>query len=355
MPALREVLAGRLRRQAGWCAELGSPFYASLLESAAADVDAGGATLEALTGFESEEGSAALALRLMGAVHRLVLEGRVPRLEPHYPSVGGDGDAAAAWPPFRDALGEHREEIRQLVARGCQTNEVGRSAALLGGFLEVAHRTGLPLRILEIGASAGLNLRWDRYRYESGKAGSKSGEPDEAGWGDERSAVRFVHFFEVPPPLDRAAEVVERRGCDLEPIDSSSAEGSLSLRSFIWADQLGRLSRLDGAIITALQVPAEVERNDAATFLERELAAPRLGMATVVYHSVFMQYVGEGDRRRIAAAIREAESSATVEAPFYYLRMEPGEGTFEIRLGRELLGTSQAHGMGVRWVSVIPA
>ena len=346
MPAPHEVLAGRLWRQAGWCAELGSPFYASLLESAAADVDAGGATLEVLTGFESEEGSAALALRLMGAVHRLVLEGRVPRLDPHYPSVGGDGDAAAAWPPFREALAEYRPEVRQLVARGCQTNEVGRSAALLGGFLEVAHRTGLPLRILEIGASAGLNLLWDRYRYESGK----TGEPGEAGWGDELSAVRFVHFFEVPPPLDRSAEIEERKGCDLEPIDPTSEEGSLSLRSFIWADQLGRLSRLDGAITIAQEVPAEVERIDAATFLERELVAPRPGMATVVYHSVFMQYVGEGDRRRIAAAIRAAESSPTVEAPFYYLRMEPGQGTFEIRLGGELLGTSQAHGMGVRWV-----
>ena len=341
MPAPREVLAGRLRRQAEWCSTLGSPLYASLLESAAADVDAEGPALEVLAGFESEAEFAAVALRFMGAIHRLVLEGRVPRLEPHYPSVGGDGDAATAWPSFRDALGEHREEIRRLMARGCQTNEVGRSAALLGGFLEVAHRTGLPLRILEIGASAGLNLRWDRYRYEAGKTDKKSGEPVEAGWGDELSQVRFVHFFEVPPPLDRAAEVAERKGCDIEPIDPTSEEGSLSLRSFIWADQLGRLSRLDGAIAIAQEVPAEVERMDAVTFLERELAEPRPGMATVVYHSVFMQYVSEEDRGRIASVIGDSR--------VYYLRMENDGGTFEIRLNDELLGTSQAHGMSVRW------
>ena len=105
---------------------------------------------------------------MMAAIHRLVLQDRLPQLAPHYPSVGGDGDAALAWPLFREALTEPGAEIRRLIAGGCQTNEVGRSAALLGGFLEVAHRTRLPLRILEIGASAGLNLRWDRYRYEVG-------------------------------------------------------------------------------------------------------------------------------------------------------------------------------------------
>jgi hypothetical protein len=340
LPDPREVLAGWVRFQARGCAELGSPFYAALLESAAADLDSGGAVFDVLTGFETESEWSALPLRLMGGVHRLVLQGGLAQLEPHYPSVGGDGDAAAAWPVFRDALREHRQEIRQLVARGCQTNEVGRCAALLGGFLEVARRSRLPLRILEIGASAGLNLRWDRYRYESA----------EGGWGDERSPVRFVHFFDVAPPLDRTAEVVERKGCDLEPIDPTSDDGALSLRSFIWADQLGRLSRLDGAIEVARAMPLDVERLDAATFLERELDEPRPDMATVVYHSVFVQYLTEGGRRRITAAIDQAVSRARTEAPVYHLRMEPDAATFQVKLGDELLATTKAHGAGVRWM-----
>jgi hypothetical protein len=347
LPGRAEVLARWIRFQAQGCAELGSPFYASMLESAAADLEAGGEVLDALAGFDNETEWSALALRLMGAVHRMVLQGRLPQLEPHYPSVGGDGDAAAAWPFFRDALGEHRQEIRRLIGRACQTNEVGRCAALLGGFLEVSNRSGLPLRLLEIGASAGLNLRWDLYRYESGK----SGEPGEAGWGDENSAVRFVNFFDVPPPLDRAAAVVERKGCDLEPIDPTTDEGSLSLRAFIWADQLGRLSLLDGAISIAQEVPAVVERLDATAFLERELAAPQPGMATIVFHSVFIQYVGDEVRRRLASTVDDARLRAPADAPIYYLRMEPDEGTFEIRLDGELLGTSPAHGRGVRWLA----
>src|SRR5204863_254585 len=84
---------------------------------------------------------------------------------------------ALTWPAFRDTLEQQRDTLRGLVHRPCQTNEVGRAAALFGGFLLVARETGLPLRLLEIGASAGLNLRWDHYRYEQG----------DAGWGDRAS------------------------------------------------------------------------------------------------------------------------------------------------------------------------
>jgi hypothetical protein len=326
-----ETLANRLRWQAAGCAVLGSPFYASLLESAAADLEAGGPVWQVLRGFESEHRESAIALRLLAPVHRKVLSGELQYLGRHYPSTGGDGDAAAAWPGFRDFLAAERAWMQEQLQRPCQTNEVGRSAALLGGFLEVAHRMRKPLRILELGASAGLNLRWDRYCYESA----------EGRWGDDSSPVRFSHSFEVPPPMNRAAEVVERKGCDLNPIDPTSDEGALTLRSFIWADQLARLSQLDGAIEVAADVPAEVERTGAADFLERELADPRPDLATVVYHSVFIQYVTAPERARIADAIARAN--------VFYLRMEPAYPLFEIRLDEDLLGTSHAHGTNVRW------
>ncbi|HEV8597535.1 MAG TPA: DUF2332 domain-containing protein [Candidatus Dormibacteraeota bacterium] len=331
-----ELLSKRLRRQAAWCAELDSPFYASLLESAADDLEAEGPVLQVLAGFEEEPGTAAVALRLMGAVHRLVLDDTLPELARHYPSTGGDGDPAAAWPVFRRSLIDHRSTLRDLLRSGCQTNEVGRSAALVGGFLEVGHRSRLPLRILEVGASAGLNLRWDRYRYESAVGA----------WGDASSPVHFTHAFEVPPPLNRTAEVVERKGCDLNPIDPTSDQGALTLRSFVWADQLGRLAQLDGAIEIAARTPAEVERLGAAEFLERELARSDPRVATVVFHSVFTQYVSPAERERIGGAIERAE--------VFHLSFEPGErveARFEVRLNGELLGTSLAHGTGVRWLA----
>jgi len=344
LPAASDALAKRLRRQAAWCAELDSPLYASLLESAADDLELEGPVWGVLQGFEKEPGSAALALRLMGAIHRLVLDDTLPDLARHYPSTGGDGDPSTAWPLFRQAVLDQGPKIRAVLASGCQTNEVGRSAALVGGFLEVAHRTGMPLRILEIGASAGLNLRWDRYRYES----------TEGAWGDPTSPVRFMHSFVVSPPMSRQATVVERKGCDLHPIDPASDAGALTLRSFIWADQLGRLALLDGAIEIAREMPVEIVQTDAADFLERELSRQAQDVATVVFHSVFLQYVDEAGRRRIDDLIAGAQRSARPDAPVSHLRLEPGatvEARFEIRLDDELLGTSLAHGTGVRWVA----
>lgn len=327
-----DKLAARLRRQAGWCANDGSPLYASLLERAAHDLEVEGPVWEVLSGFADEPGTAAVALRFMGAVHRLVLDDTLHELARHYPSTGGEGDVETIWPLFRQALIDHREHIRALVAERCQTNEVGRSAALLGGFLAVAQRSQRPLRILEIGASAGLNLRWDRYRYESAYGA----------WGEPGSRVTFAHSFDVPPPMNRVAEVAERKGCDLQPIDPASDEGRLRLRSLIWADQLGRMAQLDGALEIASQVPVEVEESDAVSFLERELRPPPREVATVVYHSVFLQYVAEADRARIGDLI--------AAAGVFHLSMEPAEATFEIRLDGELLGTSGPHGMRVRWL-----
>src|SRR5436305_5540896 len=107
LPEARDVLARRLRRQAAWCAELGSPLYSSLLESAADDLQLEGPVWGVLAGFEEEQGGAALALRLMGAVHRLVLDDTLPELARHYPSTGGGGDAGAAWAVVRQALVDH--------------------------------------------------------------------------------------------------------------------------------------------------------------------------------------------------------------------------------------------------------
>jgi hypothetical protein len=331
LPGAREVLAGRLRWQAAACRSLGSPFYSALLEDAAADLEHQGPVWEVLRDFGDEPEGTAIALRLMGSVHRLVLRGSLPELAQRYPSTGGDGDAAAAWPIFRKALIDEADHIRALTRGGCQTNEVGRSAALLGGFLEVAHRTGLPLRILELGASAGLNLRWDRYRYESA----------DGAWGEPSSPVRFDHAFVTAPPLNRAAEVAERIGCDLHPIDPASEDGSLTLRAFVWADQLARMGLLDGALQVASSFPAPVERSDAASFLRRELARRNEHLSTVVYHSVFIQYVGAEEREEIRAEIDRAG--------VFYLTMEPARAVFEVRLNGDLLGTSLAHGTGVRW------
>jgi hypothetical protein len=145
----------------------------------------------------------------------------------------------------------------------------------------------------------------------------------------------------VPPPMHTSARVAERKGCDLNPIDPTSEDGRLTLRASIWPDQLGRLALLDAALEMAAEAPVEVEPVDAVSFLQRELARRTPEMATVVFHSVFMQYLPEPDRARVTELI--------AAAGVHHLSLEPAETTFEIRLDGELLGTSRPHGTGVRW------
>jgi hypothetical protein len=318
------AIARRLRRQARYCTELGSPLYAALLEQVAADSEAGGPAWRLLRGHERDAPGSALALRLMGGVHRLVLEGRLPELARFYPSAGGDSRRDGAGAALITALEAEREALRPLLDRPVQTNEVWRSAALLGGFCVVAAETRLPLRVLEVGASAGLNLRFDRYSYSS--SGVR--------WGDDRSAVRFEDLYRNgrTPPHGIALEVTGRRGCDARPLDPSSVEDRLTLLSFVWPDQESRFDLLRRALELACVIPAQVDRADAAEWAERMLSRPAPGAATVLFHSIVMQYLDEATANRFVAAIEDAGRRATPAAPFAWLRLEAGGELAEVRL-----------------------
>ena len=337
----------QLREQAEWCRLMGSPLYASLLDRAGPDVEDAGATWRVLEPHTvpGRRGSA-LALRLMAAVHRLVLTGRAPDLARHYPSVGGvaGGDA---WPAFRDVLVSHADTLRADVARPCQTNEVGRCAALVFGFLEVAHRTGLPLRALEVGASAGLNLRWDHFRYGDGAVR----------WGDAHSPVDLDGLWDEPPlPIDAPVTVASRRGCDPFPLDPARAEHRLALQASVWADQVARLQRLRGALDLAARVPAQVDAASIMEWLPDRLAEPAKGTATVVYHSIVEEYVPAAELSAFYAAMEEAGAWASARAPLAWVRLEPEPGhkrhllTLRLWPGGEQGGLARcgAHGTNVR-------
>lgn len=348
----RAALAALLRGESSTYARFGSPLYAALTVRAAEDVEAGGPVWDVLGGLAQAKRTH-VPLHLFGAVHRLVLEGRAPDLAAHFPSSGGDGNADGAWDAIRKLLTENGAEVRRLAQRPIQTNEPGRSAALLGGFLTIARETGLPLALLEIGTSAGLNLRWDRYRYES-KAGS---------WGPEDSPVLITDVFvDAAPPLNVAPVVFQRSGCDAQPVDVSTDEGRLTLMSYVWPDQATRFEALKGAIAVAATVPASIVHADAIDWLSGALAERRPGVATVVFHSAFIAYLDAGERARLESVIAEAAGRANSDAPLSVLTLEPiDEGvvppTFGVRLrmwprgSDELLAIASAHGPPVRWLA----
>jgi hypothetical protein len=307
------------------------PLYECLLETVVVDIRRGGICAELLADPGPDPVEAAVPLRFLGTVHRLVLQGRAEALEPFYPSAGGTfapGPEAsqAAAEALMATVAEHRDEMELGLTRPVQTNEVGRCRALMLGFLDVAHTSGLPLRMLEIGASAGLNLRWDRFRYEGGAGGST--------FGPVNSPVQLEPAYrDRPPDLDRLAVVVERRGCDASPLDPTSPDDRLTLESFVWPEQTDRLARLDGAIEVARSVAAPVDRADAVEWLEERLAddAAAQGTATVVFQSIVWQYLSGRARARLVATLTRAGRSATEHAPLAWVRMEPAGGDISAR------------------------
>lgn len=347
-------------RQAAACEELGSPFYGRLLRLAAADADDGGVVADVLADYAGRPGDDAISLRLLGSVHGLVLSGAAPALAAHYPNVGGDGDADAAWPAFVGVLRDHRSAILDGLTRAPQTNEVGRAAGLLGALKLLCDRRPLPVRLLEIGASGGLNLRVDRFRIT---ARLPDGMVASAGPDDSPLVLEGAWAGRLPP-LDATVVLVERRGCDPHPVDPTTEDGALTLMSYVWPDQAARWSRLVQAIDVARATPAAVERAGAADFLTG--LAPEPGRWTVVWHSVMWQYLGEDEQRQVTAHIEAAGAAATADAPVARVSLEPYGARFLVTArtwpdlglatGREVLADGQVvlgraapHGVPVRW------
>jgi hypothetical protein len=344
------MLADQFRIQAGWCQRLGSPLYGHLLSKAAQDYEAGGPVRELLEPHAADCRNTALTLQLMAAVHRLVLGGRAPKLARFYPSAGGTLAPDATWEPFRDTLASHMESLRELVKLPVQTNDPGRAGSLLGGFLLIAQLTGLPLRLLEIGASAGLNLCWSQFRYEW---------PGGA-WGDPASPLRLENVFVGRAPTTSNLTVMERTGCDLNPVDLHSPQGQMTLRACVWADQVERIRRLEAAVGIAARVSYHVEQASAADWLESRLAHSVEGVATVIYHSIVWPYLSQSERERMTAIIHDAGRKATPQSSIAWLRMEspdqPANSEPELRLriypnfADQAIATTSFHTPAVRWL-----
>ncbi|MGH3998952.1 MAG: DUF2332 domain-containing protein [Pseudonocardiaceae bacterium] len=282
--------------------------YGWLLNRLADDLDASGPMAEICRDHLDASRAEAVQLRLLAALHRIVLRGGAPELERFYPNLGGDDGYVDAWPLFEEAIAAHVDELRAGLEVAPQTNEVGRSVCLLVGIFEAVHRTGLRrIRLLEPGASAGLNLLVDRYRFR--------GEDWAYGPADSPLTIDTESAGVRPVPF----EVVTRRGCDLAPIDVSTAAGREYLASFVWPHQVNRHARLAGALQVAAGDPPGVDVGSADTWLKEQLAEPTKGdVLTVVWQSITEQYWPVD----VAAGVRAAIAEARSRLPVAHVSME---------------------------------
>jgi hypothetical protein len=341
-------LEGAWRQQIAFCDGSGSPFTARVLEAAWANRVDGGGLRQALPAWPGDAWADAVPLRVAGALHSLVLDGTDPNLAAIYPPSSATFHPVRGPAAVRAALDGHPDRLAEYLRGPPQTNEIGRSAVLLGGFAAIAQATGLPLATLEIGASAGLNTQWPFYRYELGPMS----------WGDPASPVLIRSAWEgAPPAFPAQIRVASWAACDIAPIDLRAPGAATRLESYVWADQRERLARLQAAVQFALDQRVAVERADAADFLARELAQPRPGRTVVLYHSIVWQYLPAVLRATLHTLIEQAGARATPAAPFAWLAFEPVSASATPQLAltlwpggqRVVLAEAHPHGALVKW------
>jgi hypothetical protein len=240
---------------------------------------------------------------LLASVHHLVLAEPGAELARWYPSVdpleaerrrvGG----ADPFPAFRRFCLEHRAAIEELVAtRTTQTNEVGRCLALLPALQAVHRATGRALALLEVGCSAGLNLRIDRYRLGYG---------DPAHWvGDPEASVQLHarEFGDHRVPLDgELAPIADRAGLDRSPVDVHDDNAVRWLEACVFAERTDRVERLRRAVDVARVAPVRVVAGDAVADIAGVAGTLDPDAVLCVFHSWALSYFE--DRGAFAAAV----------------------------------------------------
>lgn len=338
------------RQQAEWCEQLGSPFTAQIVNILADDLVRGGPCVDVVADFNEEPLAAALPLRFAGGLVTLVQTGQEPSLEKYYPPNKGRIQSATFVRILLDVVKRNQGFLNAFSKLAVQTNEVGRSACLLGGFLEIARLTKAPLHLYELGASAGLNLAWDRYRYELG----------DKVWGPAEATVYLKpEWHGGTPALGVTPAIESRQGCDLRPINLHDPGFQRQAEAYIWPDQSDRLSRFRTAAAVTRGLEISIDKADAVEWLNARLSGPAPDGTRVFFHSIFWQYLSVEGQGEIAAAFEKAGSAATDKTPLAWMRMEPEGGigppllTVTIWPGGQTkrLAICHPHGKSVKWVA----
>lgn len=352
-PRGEAAVRAAFRAQAEACRALGSPFTAGLCDLLATDLARGqGPVAARVLGWQGDPAGRAdsVPLRLCGALHALVLSAADKEL--------GAGYARRNVPAvlLRAALARHAGFVLEWLESPPQTNEVARSAAIIAAARFLSQLSPLPMRVLELGASAGLNLNFPLYHL------APQGAPPPAACGDvprdilakaKPQVVLTPHWSGAVP--EGAPLVAEARGVDLRPVDARA--DALRLMAYCWADQEARLARLKAALELARSSPPRVDQSDAAAWLEAALARPEPGRLTLVFHTVAAQYFPAETQVRCEAALQRAGAFADSGAAVAHFAMEAdgGEGAgLSLRLwdgGLRAwdLGRADFHGRWVRW------
>jgi hypothetical protein len=228
-----------------------------------------------------------LGVRALAGLHELVLTGR----------AGGLRDVMYGRIPttpeqvrrvVRDAIVSHPVEIRAALGWPVQQHHPRRAASLLRGLAALGHPR---IRLLEIGACAGMNLHVDHYGWRG----------DGWKWGDGGSPLQF----EADGPDPGNITIVERGGCDLEPLDAADPAHAIRLHAFLPPEWTTTHDELDAALELLREHPVSIDRASATDWLEEQLSAtPQPGVHTVVWHSLVWQLLDRAEKERLIRLVQ---------------------------------------------------
>jgi hypothetical protein len=263
---------------------------------------------------------------------------------------------AADYPAFRSRVVENWAQISaEMRVRRTQTNEPARCATLLPLLASLPQ----PLALLEVGASAGLCLLPDRYRYDY-----RSGAPI-LGAADSPVLLRCLVTSpsgtqaEAPSELP---EVVWRMGVDIAPIDVRDASATRWLEALLWPGEGDRLERLQAALEVARSDPPPLVQRDLATGIGDLVAAAPGGATVVVFHTAVFAYLAADARAAFAAEVgslpvvwlsQEGPSVfSDIAAQIGADELAHNEGRFALSHDGAPVAWTDPHGAFLRWRSL---
>lgn len=299
-----------------------------------------------------------LPVLLLAAIHDQVLADPGCEIAAWYPTVTAEPRQDAVHDALLAHCRERRDELCRIVAtRSTQTNEVGRSGLLLPAFGLLQAELGA-FAWIDVGTSAGLNLRLDHYEYEY-RPGGGVGGPSPV-----RVEVGTRGRVPVPAELPR---FVRRIGVDRDPVDPGDPVAARWLRACVWADQVDRFRRLDAAIELAATIPVELHRGDAVEDLPTLVGGVAAGTPVVVTTTWVLPYLSDERRAAFVAMLdcvgadrdlswvyaeSPADNDGVPFAPEVLGRTTTALGLVRWRVGErrvDHLGVAHPHGVWLHW------
>jgi hypothetical protein len=257
-------------------------------------------------------------------------------------------DAPPALAQLRGLAGEPGAGLAGvMLARRTQTNEPARCAVLLPALAQLPE----PLAVIDVGASAGLTLLYDRYSYDYG--GHRVTGLDPAA-----PILRCQPRGPVPLP-PRVPAIAWRAGLDLSPLDVTSDDDARWLSCLVWPGEGDRAERLVAAIAAARRSPPVVHRGDLLTGLPALAGQAPADATLVICHTSVLFYVDPGRREQFAATVAGLGAAwLSSEAPGVVPGVVPGspapagdDQLCVLARDGQALGYADSHGTWLRWLA----